>query len=119
MKIGWRIGTHVRAEVMKIFEQAVDDKRAIGGDGLDDGESVVARNRFDSRDHGLGADRKEFKRRLNERKAALGRDAILIVGGLVREQPRGESGDARRGVSGEIPVDQIAKFSLDCQGVTR
>src|SRR5208337_2063674 len=57
------------AKMMEIFEQAVDDKRAVGGHDLDDGERVVVvtRNRFDSRDHGLGADGKEFECRLHER----------------------------------------------------
>ena len=98
---------HVRAEVMKIFEQAVDDERAIGGDGFDDGESVVvvAGNRLDSRDDGIGADGKEFEGRLHERKAALGRDALLMVGRRAREKPIGEGSDERRGIRGKVPVD--------------
>ena len=96
-----------RAEMMEIFEQAVDDERAIGGDGLDDGEGVVvvAGDGFDSRDHRLGADGKEFERRLHESKPPLGRDALAIVGGVAREEPLGESGHERGRVSGKIPVD--------------
>ena len=60
---------------------------------------------LDSRDHGLGANRKEFERRLHQSQPPLGRDALAIVGGVAREQPLGEGGHERSGVSGKIPVD--------------
>ena len=96
-----------RAEMMEVFEQAVDDERAIGGDRLDDGERVVvvAGNGFDPRDHRLGADGKEFERRLHQRQPPLGRDALLVVVGLTREKPIGKGGDAGGGICGKISVD--------------
>ena len=92
---------------MEIFEQAIDDKRAIDRHGLDDGECVVviARDRFDARDHGIGADGKKFERRLHESKPPVGRDLLLIVGRLAREQALGEGGYEAGGISGKIPVD--------------
>src|SRR5258707_12312310 len=93
-----------RAEVMEIFEQAVDDERAIGGDGLDDGERivVVTGDGFDSRDRRLGADGKVFVRRLHESKAALGRDALAMVAGITREEPLGKGCYKGRRVRGKV-----------------
>jgi hypothetical protein len=95
------------AKVMEIFEQAVDDERGIGGHRLDYREHVVVvtGDGLDSRDHGLGAVGKELEGRLHQRQLPLGRDALAIVGGLAREQPRGKGGDLRRGIGGKISVD--------------
>ena len=66
---------------------------------------VVAGDGFDPRDDRLGADRKEFERRLHESKPPLGRDALAIVGGVAREEPLGERGHERSRICGKIPVD--------------
>ena len=98
---------NARAKMMEIFEQAVDDERGIGGHGLDHGERVVivAGDGLDPRDDGLGANRKEFERRLDQSQPPLGRDALAIVGGVACKEPLSKRGHERSRVRGKVPVD--------------
>ena len=89
---------HGSAEMMKIFEQAIDDERAIGGHGLDDGERIVVDRRgTDSTRAITGSvrDGKEFVRRLHQRQRRLAGTRIAIVGSGSRANSRSAKAETR------------------------